>query len=117
MSVNVITYVTAVNAGKEPKAYAFDVHQIPTGEVISRLDFKVWTKKSSGVTCFFCEPDTGRKFRVTVFKDKHSEEYKLYKGELDFRECPVGKLYRLRIEKNSNGNMSLKEAHLIEDTQ
>ncbi|HEY9259494.1 hypothetical protein [Chitinophaga sp.] len=110
MNENVNTFLQALDAGYEPREYLYEAHYLPIGDVCALLDFKIWTKNAAGITCFLSENDTGKKFRLTVFRRKDNHEYKLDDGIVDFRNCPVGTLYHLVTEKNGSGNIMLRRA-------
>ncbi|MEC5143196.1 hypothetical protein [Chitinophaga sp. 212800010-3] len=114
MDGNVQTFGEAIAAGCEPREYLFDTAHLPTGTVQAFLDFKIWTKSGTGITCFFQEEKTGRKFRLTVFRRKDADTYKLDDGRIDFGTCPLNLLYQLVSNKNSNGNIVLRQAGIIE---
>lgn len=113
MNDNVNTFLQALDAGREPREYLYDTHYLPIGNVYALLDFKIWTKNAAGVTCFFSDNDTGKKFRLTVFRRKDNHEYKLDDGIIDFRNCPLDTLYHLMTEKNTNGNVMLRRAVIV----
>lgn len=113
MSGNVQTFNEAIAAGYEPRSYLYDTAHLPTGIVHAFLDFKIWTKSGAGITCFFREEKTARKFRLTVFRRKDNEQYILDDGKIDFRVCPLNILYQLTSDKNINGNIVLRQADII----
>ncbi|WP_143307249.1 hypothetical protein [Chitinophaga vietnamensis] len=114
MDGNVQTFNEAIAAGYEPSDYLFDTAHLPIGTVRAFLDFKIWTKTGTGITCFFREAETEKKFRLTVFRRKGSDAYKLADARIDFRNCPVDVLYELTADKNSNGNVVLRTAGVVE---
>lgn len=113
MDGNVHTFNEAIAAGCEPRDYLFDTAHLPVGTIHAFLDFKIWTKGGTGITCFFREGKTDRRFRLTVFRRKDKDSYTLDDNGIDFRISPLNVLYQLISDKNSNGNVVLRQANII----
>ncbi|QJB29902.1 hypothetical protein HF329_00700 [Chitinophaga oryzae] len=112
MDGNVYTFNEAIAAGYEPRDYLFDTAHLPTGTVHAYLDFKIWTKSGTGITCFFREDKTDKKFRLTVFRRKDIDVYALDDRLIDFKTCPLNLLYQLVSDRNGNGNIVLRQADI-----
>ncbi|MEP7375702.1 MAG: hypothetical protein ABI675_20055 [Chitinophagaceae bacterium] len=111
---NVYAWDEALKNGCEPREYPYK--DAIVGKVTARLDFKIWAKESVAVVCYFTDVESGRKFQMSVFRQK-DDSYKLKGCDIDFTECPVEKDYQLTIEKNSKGNPFLKECNLVSEPE
>lgn len=105
MESNVVTWNGALEKGFQPQVYSFKIEQVPMGVVKATLDFKIWSKTTMGISCYFTELGTGKKFQLMVFRRHSDKEYKLEKGELDFKCCAVKTVYVVRVELNGKGKV------------
>lgn len=110
---NVLSWNEALEENYEPRDYSYQKEDIQEGEYLVSLDFKIWSKKVTGITCYFTNQKTNQKFQLTVYRDKDGE-YKLKDCEIDFAECPIEALYKINVGKNNKGNIKFIAAELIE---
>ena len=106
-----MTYDQAVEAGLEPQEYDYEA---PEGEYEAVLDFKVWGK-SVNLQCFFTALDTDDMFRISAFRG-NTTRYTPKDGGIDFSEPGnEGNTYRLRVGRNSKGNVAWLAATLVDE--
>lgn len=110
---NVFSWNEALKEKQEPKNYSYHKEDIQEGEYLASLDFKIWSKKVNGITCYFTNQETGEKFQLTVYRNEDTE-YKLNDCEIDIAECPTEALYKINVGKNNKGNIKFIAAELIE---
>ncbi len=110
MESNVLSWGQALEKGYELKVYPYRSEQIPLGEYDAKLDFKIWAKKIAGICCYFTQQDTGIKFQLTVYRRRLDELYQLDSCDIDFKICPIATLYHIKVELNSKGNITFKDA-------
>ena len=103
----------ALEENYEPRDYSYHKEDIQEGEYLASLDFKIWSKKVSGITCYFTNQETNQKFQLTVYRNG-DREYKLKDCEIDFAYCPTEALYKINVGKNGKGNIKFIAAELIE---
>lgn len=62
------SYKGALDAGLELKSYAWE--DVPTGTWLARLDFKVWSNKTSAgsLGCYFTSLADGRRYLLSAFR-------------------------------------------------
>jgi hypothetical protein len=115
---NVKSWSIALEQGCQPREYPFSNDAVPLGVILAVLDFKIWAKKTMGIGCYFSEEKTGRKFQLTVYRDKSDHRYRIKDCPLDFACCPAGPgyLYRLEVQLNGKGNVTLYGAQLLGGT-
>ncbi len=94
---NVLTWRTALDKGLEPRLYPYAAMDIPTGEFVARLDFKIWSKRAYTISCYFTETATGNKFQLSVYRRHDDHVYGLTDGSLDFKECAVDAEYLIMV--------------------
>ena len=109
---NVMPWNEALEENYEPRDYSYHKEDIQQGEYLASLDFKIWSKKVSGITCYFTNQETDQKFQLTVYRNT-DREYKLKDCALDFVECPGKSLYKINVGKNGKGNTKFIGAELI----
>ena len=63
-----------------------------------------------GISCYFTQTETGRKFQLTVYRRKSDEKYMLDGCEIDFSTCDVARIYRVRVDINGKGKITFKNA-------
>jgi hypothetical protein len=79
---------------------------VPLGEYIAFLDFKIWAKDATGVSCYFTKVDSDQKILLTVYRTHDTREYVL--DGVDFKECPNAN-YLITVELNSKGNIKFSK--------
>lgn len=110
---NVLSWNEALEENYEPRDYSYQKEDIQEGEYLASLDFKIWSKKVSGITCYFTNQETDKKFQLTVYRNGDTE-YKLKDCEIDFAECLTEALYKINVGNNNKGNIKFIAAELIE---
>lgn len=108
--MNVLTWDAALAKGYEPRLYPYAANEVPTGEFEAQLDFKMWATRPETIHCYFTQADTGKKFQLSVFKDRKSEAYSIEVGEIDFSDCQDGVAYQITVYINEKGWPVLKQA-------
>lgn len=103
---NVLSWNQALEQGLNPRDYSYRKEDVPLGEYIASLDFKIWAKDATGVSCYFTKVDTDQKILLTVYRTHDTREYIL--DGVDFKECPTGK-YLITVELNSKGNIKFSK--------
>lgn len=111
---NVLSWNMALEENYEPRDYSYHKEDIQEGEYLASLDFKIWSKKIPGITCYFTNQETDQKFQLTVYRDKKDREYKLRNCETEFEICPTEALYKINVGENGKGNIKFIAAELME---
>ena len=106
---NVYAWNEALTNGCEPREYPYK--DAIVGEIVAKLDFKIWAKESVAVVCYFTDQESGKKFQLSVFRLK-DKSYRLKDVPIDFTTCPIEENYLLTIETNTKGNPFLKDCVL-----
>src|SRR4051812_17243103 len=109
MDRNVLTWHIAVEEGLNPRDYPYNAEEIPVGEFEAVLDFKIWSKKVMGISCYFTQAETGKKFQLTVYRRAINETYTLKDCEIDFTQSPIGCHYYISVFINDKGRAVFKE--------
>lgn len=112
MESNVMSWGSIVDNDIDLKGYAWQTSNIPIGSFEAVFDFKVWSKKISGINCYFTLKETGQQISLTLFRMK-DETYRLYEGGIDFRDCPTQVPYRIETALNRKGNVCFKDCVLL----
>lgn len=110
---NVLSWNQALENDFHPREYSYKAEDTPEGNYDAVLDFKIWSKKVTGVTCYFTVIDTNEKIQLTVYRDRDRETKEYMLVETDFRDCPTEKIYSIEIKNNSKGNPKFINAELI----
>ena len=113
MESNVLSWNVAIALGYEPRAYPFTSTHIPLGEYEVRLDFKIWAKKATGISCYFTQISTNSIFQITVYRRQKDKMYMLNESVVDFKLCDINMVYIIDVELSSIGNALLKKAVLV----
>lgn len=107
-----MSWGVGLGLGYEPGLYSYNPADVPAGITEATLDFKIWVKKIAGVNCYFTEKGTGRKFVLTVYRDRKTERYRIQGSELDFTDCPLGRTYTVTVKANGKGRMVFEHVGL-----
>jgi hypothetical protein len=109
---NVLTWNQALEKGLNPSDYPFHTESVPVGKFPATLDFKIWAKKTMGISCFFTIQEDQRKFQLTVFRRSTDRQYMLENCDcdIDFSVCKTAETYIVRVAVNGKGNISFKNA-------
>ena len=115
---NVLTWHQALDKGFNPPDYPFQTAWVPLGEFTATLDFKIWAKKTMGISCFFTRQEDQTKFQLTVYRRRSDRQYMLESGDcnIDFSTCPASHSYFVEVAVNGKGNFSFKNAALLNNT-
>jgi hypothetical protein len=113
MKRNVMSWNDALAQGYQPRLYSYQPADIPAGDLEATLDFKIWSKWASAVSCYFTPTGSDRKFQLTVFRDFRTGQYCLKGTDIDFTVCPVKEVYAIRVNPNGKGRMVFEYAELI----
>ncbi|TKT84891.1 hypothetical protein [Dyadobacter frigoris] len=115
---NVLSWHQALDKGFNPSSYPFETELVPQGEFPATLDFKIWAKKISGISCFFTRPEDQTKFQLTVYRRRSDRQYMLEScdSDIDFSTCPLNENYLIEMAVNGKGNISFKNAALLNST-
>ena len=110
---NVLSWNEALEKNHEPRDYSYQKEDIQIGKYPASLDFKIWSKKVSGITCYFTNQETNEKFQLTVYRNT-DREYELKDCELDFAECPTQTIYKIEVTENKKGNIKFIAAEPLQ---
>jgi hypothetical protein len=115
---NVLSWHQALDKGFNPSSYPFETALVPLGEFSAQLDFKIWAKKTMGISCFFTRLESQTKFQLTVYRRRSDSQYMLEgcDSNIDFSTCPVNENYLVQVAVNGKGNISFKNASLLDST-
>ena len=114
MSNRVLTWKMAIESGCNPSEYSYDADDVPLGEFEATLEFKIWAKNTMGISCYFIEKHTGKKFRLTVFRQTANKAYTLDSGGISFVESPVNCTYLLKVSRNAKGRIIFEKAEVVQ---
>ena len=98
-----MTWKMAIETGYNPSLYVFDANEIPLGEYEAILEFKLRAKNTMGISCYFVQKQTGKKFRLTVFRQPATKAYTLDSGGMSFVESPTNCMYLLQVSRRIRG--------------
>lgn len=100
----VYSWNLASRHGAKPSLYSSEPADIPHGEYIATLDFKIWAGQMIAINCYFTKEDTQQKFQLSVARLPNTTQYTL--DGIDFKTCAVGK-YLLKVELMKQGKVKL----------
>jgi len=103
---NILSWAQAIEQGFEPRNYSYKKEDIPTGTYKANLDFKIWAKADSGITCYFTVAETNQKIILTVYRDRTTKEYLL--GNIDFRSVKTNQEHLITTALNSKNNIKFQ---------
>lgn len=111
------SYKGALEAGLKLKSYSWE--DVPTGTSLARLDFKVWSDKTSAgsLGCYFTSLADGRRYLLSAFRPYRSTAriYTPIDGSIDFSARELdGQIFWLEIGKGANGKTKWISAKLNE---
>lgn len=111
------SYKGALEAGLELKSYSWE--DVPTGTWLARLDFKVWSNKTSAgsLGCYFTSLADGRQYLLSAFRPYRSTAriYTPTDGSIDFSSRGLdGQIFLLETGKGANGKTKWLSAKLNE---
>ena len=112
MARNVLSWDVALRNGFKPHLYTYAFDAIPLGECEAMLDFKIWAKKIMAVGCYFTHAATEQKFQLTVYCSG-TGLYRIKDCPIDFTECPVGRLYKVKVIADQKKKIVFKGAELV----
>lgn len=112
MAGNVLSWGVALDKGYTPWLYVYAPKEVPMGEFDAILDFKIWAKKVMGISCYFTQMGTGRKFQLTVYLDLRTRLYRIQGCEVDFVQSPIGHCYQVKVSLHSKGRTVFEKAVL-----
>jgi len=101
-----LSWLQALDEGYNPRDYSYRKEDIPIGEYVVTLDFKIWSKVP-GITCYFSKVGSNQRFQLTVYRTHGDEKYTL--DEIDFRDCPIKQEYYITVKINSKGNVKFSK--------
>nr|WP_256347570.1 hypothetical protein [Pseudomonas gingeri] len=106
-----------MEAGFELKSYSWE--NVPIGTWLARLDFKVWSNKTSAgcLGCYFTSLADGRQYLLSAFRPYRSTAriYTPTDGSIDFSSRGLdGQIFLLEIGKGANGKTKWLSAKLNE---
>ena len=110
MESNVLSWHIALERGFEPRLYPYVTAQVPLGTYEAVLDFKIWARKAMAICCYFTQRDTGVKFQLTVYRRPEDKSYRLEEGDVDFRVCPVNRVYTIKVIWNGKQQAAFQYA-------
>ena len=111
MAANVLSWSVAIDKGFKSGLYPYD--DVPLGEFEAILDCKIWAKKIMGICCYFTHAATLKKFQLTVYCKHDSGAYKIEGCDLDFTQCPTGRVYMIFVIANERKKIVFVHARLI----
>jgi hypothetical protein len=114
---NVLSFRAALVKGHQPSQYSYDAARIPLGDIDALLDFKTWSRRIIAINAYFTNRDTCDQFVVTVYCHNKTGRYTVAGSVVDFGQCTVGGLYRVRValkEANGKRRVTLTKAEQIE---
>ncbi|MCL1618479.1 hypothetical protein [Ralstonia pseudosolanacearum] len=100
------TYNAAVDAGLDPRAYAWE--GIPEGTWPARLDFKTWSNTTAAghLVCYFTALSDGQHYRLSAFRPGGDSRYRYTPkdGGIDFSQRDLdGQTFLLTVGRNTKG--------------
>lgn len=110
MDSNVLAWNVALEKGHELRLYSYATEDVLLGVYEAVLYFKIWAKKTMGISCYFTQKDTGAKFQITVYRRQTDKAYMLEEGSVDFRICPINADYRITVQLNGKQNIAFRNA-------
>ena len=113
MARNVLSWNAALDIGLDPRKYTYVAGEIPLGEFEAVLDFKIWAKKILAIGCYFTHAVTEQKFQLTVYCKAGVGLYRVEECSIDFTECPIGRLYRVKVIADQKKKIVFKGAEII----
>lgn len=117
MSNKVMSWNLAIENGYNPSLYTYNVTDIPVGEYEAELQFKIWSKNIMGIGCYFIQKQTGKRFKLTVFRQRATKVYTLDSGGINFVETPVNCTYLIRVSKNEKNRIIFENAVLLSQSK
>ncbi len=106
-----MNFFPALEAGYEPKDYAYAKADIPIGTFAATLDFMLWSKSGLTVNCFFSLNDLGTKITLAVYR-KAANQDRYMAGEIEVRYLPFRTQVELTIASNELGKPLLVDMKL-----
>jgi hypothetical protein len=113
MAGNVLSWDVALDKGYEPRLYFYTFEDVPLGEYEAILDFKIWAKTIIGISCYFTQAGTGKKFQLTVYCKPGVGVYKIEGCKIDFAQCPIERLYQISVIANEKKRIVFANARLL----
>lgn len=124
--MGVLSFADVVKSGLEPRKYDAAV---PVGELIARLDFRMWGK-SVNLRCFFTNLESGEKFSLSAFRTHRGEHHYTLRasgkeisaytpedGVIDFAYGEYdGKLFRLVTRQGKRGGVLWASAEMLPES-
>ena len=112
MTGRVLSWHTAIASGHEPALYTYIGSEVPLGEYEAILDFKIWAKKTIGISCYFTQVQTSKKFQLTVYCNFQTGSYKISGCDIDFAVCPINRKYQIGVLLHAKGRTVFARAIL-----
>jgi hypothetical protein len=110
MASNVCTWKAARAAGWQPGLYSYQ--EVPLGQYLAFLDFKVWAKQVMAISCYFTVAGAERKILLTVYCNG-AGVYQVCGSTVNFATCPTGRMYRIEVRANQKKKIVLVRAELL----
>ncbi|WP_192552558.1 hypothetical protein [Pseudomonas sp. IzPS59] len=112
------SYNGAIEAGLDPKSYSWA--DVPTGTWLARLDFKIWSNKTSAgcLGCYFTSLADGRQYQLSAFRPYRSTSrcYSPTDDGIDFSRPGLdGQIFQLEVGKAANGKIKWLSAKFEKD--
>lgn len=104
-----MNFFPALEAGYDPKDYAYKKEEISTGSYIAKLDFMLWSKSGLTINCFFSIESSGKKISLSVYQ-KAANQGSYMAGDTEVRYLPFGTSLMLTVERNELGKPRLTAA-------
>lgn len=110
MTINVLSWKSALALGHNPTLYSYLYEDVPIGEYLAVLDFKIWAKKVMAINCYFTQVTTGKKFQLTAYCNDQGV-YKV--GDVNFSMCPIKRTYSIVVNANQKKKIICTNAVLV----
>lgn len=112
MASNVLSWKSAVGQNLNPSLYSFLFDDVPLGEYLAKLDFKIWAKKVMAINCYFTLLDSEKKIQLTVYCNE-AGTYRAGNSEVNFATCSLNMSYRIKVIANQKKKIVLVHAELM----
>ena len=103
----ILSWNQAIEQGFELRNYSYNKDDIPIDTYKATLDFKIWAKNTSGISCYFTIKNTNQKIILTVYRDLTTREYSI--KDVDFRDLNISQEYTITVKLNSKGNLKFEQ--------
>ena len=113
MTSNVLNWNDALSMGHQPGLYSYRSEDVPIGEYLARLDFKIWAKEVIAISCYFSVIGCDKKIQLTVYCTWNGR-YRIANGNVNFVTCPAERIYLIKTIASQKKKDVFNAAMLID---